>query len=442
MESLTTNQSMKTGTKKKRGCRCICWALVFLVLDIFLLVFFSIGLVLNWQTRAVYTAGTPSCVIFLVLLFYCLGSACRIKTKEDVRAAVDKVQVDLEADSEFLKTLTGLPTRFSFKALESATENFSKKLGRGGFGSVYEGTLPDGSKVAVKRLEREGHGQKEFCTEVATISRVRHLNLVCLKGFCVEGSERLLVYEFMPRGSLDAWIFHDRVSSSPLSSAVVVVLSWETRYNIALETARGLAYLHEECEERILHLDVKPQNILLDEKFHAKVSDFGLARSMNRGQSRVVTTMRGTPGYLAPEWLREEGIDSKTDVYSYGMLVLELVGGRRSEDHSQGNLENWYLPTMAFKKMKEDRVLDVVDPLLNGKLDEKACKQALLIVSLALWCIQDDVATRPKMSSVVQMLEGTVTVQKPPDPSRFMSTRDLSIVSITFADEEILTIQR
>lgn len=424
---------------------CIFFSSFFLSLDIVLLVVFTSYKATKTPPQNVWLAGIIITAIFVSVLVSFLKYAYRLKVKEDVQHVVDAAEMDMEADAEFLKTLTGLPTRFSFKELVSATDNFSKKLGRGGFGSVYEGTLPDGPKVAVKRLEREGLGQKEFCAEVATISRIRHVNLVCLKGFCAEAAERLLVYEFMPKGSLERWIFQEKISSSSLSPAAFVVLSWGIRFSIALDAARGLAYLHEECEERILHLDVKPQNILLDERFRAKVSDFGLSRSMERGQSRLVTTMRGTPGYLAPEWLSEAGIDNKTDVYSFGMVVLELVSGRRSVDQSQDNPEYWFLPAMAFKKLQEDLAMEIVDPLLHGKLDESDCKQALMMISVALWCIQEDATLRPMMSSVVQMLEGNIKVEKPPGSGHFLSTRrplDLSLVSITIADAETLSLPR
>lgn len=384
------------------------------------------------------------------MLIFFLKRAYHLNAKEDLQLAEDAAEMDMEADAEFLNALTGLPTRFSFLELQSATDNFSKELGKGGFGSVYQGTLSDGSTVAVKRLEKQGRGHKEFCAEVAIISRIRHANLICLKGFCSRGAERLLVYEFMPRGSLDRWIFHNRgesvlSSSLPSESDAFVVLNMETRFRIALETARGLAYLHEECEDTILHLDVKPQNILLDEQFRAKVSDFGLSRFMDRAQSRLVTTLRGTPGYLAPEWLLDAGIDSKTDVYSFGMVVLELVCGRRTVDQSEEDSEHRSLPAMAFKKLREDRAMDMVDPLLQAMLDENSGKQALVMVKVALWCIQAEAARRPRMSSVVQMLEGRMELMQPPAWHNFLSTRCSEkppTLPISIIDAETLTIPR
>ncbi|MCO5609125.1 hypothetical protein L7F22_063347 [Adiantum nelumboides] len=289
--------------------------------------------------------------------------------------------------------------------------------------------------------------QKEFCTEVAIISRVRHVNLVCMKGFCVEGAERLLVYEYMPRSSLDRWIFHEETQvSPPYSSSGSAILNWDIRYRIAIETARGLAYLHEECKEAILHLDVKPQNVLLDERFRAKVSDFGLSRSMDRAQSRLLTTVRGTPGYLAPEWFSGGGIDVKTDVYGYGMLVLELVSGRRSVDQAQEDIEDWSLPAMAFRKFKESKAVDMVDPLLQGKMNEPIVQErALTILQVALWCIQEDASKRPSMSSVVQMLDGHIKVTEPPVSHNFFAAKHLGsepLTSITIIDDDSIILPR
>ncbi|KAK2993363.1 hypothetical protein RJ640_007630 [Escallonia rubra] len=193
-----------------------------------------------------------------------------------------------------LVLLPDLPKRFSYEDLKSATQNFdvNKRLGGGGFGSVFGGTLSDGTRVAVKRLDRLGQGRKEFLAEVQTMGNIHHINLVKLLGFCAERLHRLLVYEYMSCGSLDKWIFH-RTSED--------ALEWTIRKKIILNIAKGLAYLHEECKSRIIHLDIKPQNILLDENFNAKLSDFGLAKLMDRDQSQVMTQMRGTLGYLAPE---------------------------------------------------------------------------------------------------------------------------------------------
>ncbi|CAN4103175.1 unnamed protein product [Withania somnifera] len=202
-------------------------------------------------------------------------------------------------------------SRFSYEDLTVMTENFSKKLGEGAFGSVFEGTTSDGTKIAVKRLQGFGNVKKSFLAEVATIGSIQHVNLIRLIGFCAEKTYRLLVYEYMANGSLDRWIFHGEQEKS---------LTWD-----------GLAYLHDDCNNKTIHLDVKPQNILLDHNFNAKVSYFGLPKLVGKDESKIVTTMRGKPGYLAPEWLNSV-ITEKVDVYSFGVVIMEIICGRKNLD--------------------------------------------------------------------------------------------------------------
>uniref|UniRef100_A0A7N2MDS0 Receptor-like serine/threonine-protein kinase n=1 Tax=Quercus lobata TaxID=97700 RepID=A0A7N2MDS0_QUELO len=192
------------------------------------------------------------------------------------------------------KAVEGSLVAFGYRDLQNATKNFSEKLGGGGFGSVFKGTLPDSTGIAVKKLESISQGEKQFRTEVSTIGTIQHVNLVRLRGFCSEGTKKLLVYDYMPNGSLDSRLFHEKNSG---------VLDWKTRYQIALGTARGLLYLHQKCRDCIIHCDIKPENILLDAELCPKVADFGLAKLVGRDFSRVLTTMRGTRGYLAPEWI-------------------------------------------------------------------------------------------------------------------------------------------
>ncbi|XVF89322.1 hypothetical protein PTKIN_Ptkin19aG0120600 [Pterospermum kingtungense] len=305
-------------------------------------------------------------------------------------------------EDNFLESLTGMPTRFTYNDLQTATNNFSVKLGHGGFGSVYRGTLPDGTQLAVKKLEGIGQGKKEFRAEVGIIGSVHHLQLVRLKGFCAEGSHRLLAYEYMANGSLDKWIFK-RNRGEPL-------LDWGTRFNIAVGTAKGLAYLHEDCDAKIVHCDIKPENVLLDDNFLAKVSDFGLAKLMTREQSHVFTTLRGTRGYLAPEWITNYAISEKSDVYSYGMLLLEIIGGRKNFD-PEASSEKSYLPSYAFKMLDEGKLRDILDSRLTIDGEDERVQTA---IKVALWCIQEDMHLRPSMTKVVQMLEGLSHVPKPP----------------------------
>ncbi|KAJ9190031.1 hypothetical protein P3X46_001268 [Hevea brasiliensis] len=257
---------------------------------------------------------------------------------------------------DFWDSLPGMPARYIFSDLCKATKNFSMKVGQGGFGSVYLGVLPNGTQLAVKKLEGIGQGKKEFRAEVSIIGSIHHVHLVKLKGFCAEGAHRLLVYEFMGKSSLDKWIFNNNKESS--------LLDWNTRFNIALGMAKGLAYLHEECEVKIVHCDIKPQNVLLDDNFTAKVSDFGLAKLMNREDSLVYTTVRGTRGYLAPEWISNSPISEKSDVYSYGIVLLEIIGGRKNYDSSESS-EKSHFPSYSFKMLEEGRLREIIDPKLD-----------------------------------------------------------------------------
>ncbi|KAF0904498.1 hypothetical protein E2562_035061 [Oryza meyeriana var. granulata] len=309
-------------------------------------------------------------------------------------------------DDGFLQTISGAPVRFTYRELQDATSNFSNKLGQGGFGSVYLGTLPDGSRIAVKKLEGIGQGKKEFRSEVTIIGSIHHIHLVKLRGFCAEGSHRLLAYEYMAKGSLDRWIFHSKEDGH--------LLDWDTRFNIALGTAKGLAYLHQDCDSKIIHCDIKPENVLLDENFLAKVSDFGLAKLMTREQSHVFTTLRGTRGYLAPEWLTNYAISEKSDVYSYGMVLLEIIGGRKSYDPAEIS-EKAHFPSFAFKKLEEGELQDIFDAKLKYNDKDGRVETA---IKVALWCIQDDFYQRPSMSKVVQMLEGVCEVPQPPISSQ------------------------
>lgn len=298
---------------------------------------------------------------------------------------------------------------FSYRELHAATRGFSDKLGHGGFGAVFQGELSDSTLVAVKRLEKPGGGEKEFRAEVCTIGNIQHVNLVRLRGFCSENSHRLLVYDFMPNGPLSMYLKRDGKN-----------LSWDVRFRIAIGTARGIAYLHEECRNCIIHCDIKPENILLDEDFSAKVSDFGLAKLIGRDFSRVLATMRGTWGYVAPEWISGVAITTKADVYSYGMTLLELLGGRRniegppSAGGGEGvGTEKWFFPPWAAREIIEGNVAAVVDERLGNIYNIAEAQRAGLV---AIWCIQDDESIRPTMGMVVKMLEGVVEVTVPPPP--------------------------
>ncbi|XP_078153334.1 G-type lectin S-receptor-like serine/threonine-protein kinase At2g19130 [Carex rostrata] len=329
----------------------------------------------------------------IVVLFYVIVVLVVMKRKRDQRIA------------RLLKDLRGTLIAFRYDDLQFVSKNFSEKLGGGAFGSVYKGYLPDSTAIAIKKLNGFHQGEKQFRAEVSTIGTIQHVNLVRLIGFCSEASHRLLVYEYMPKSSLDVQLFNCRD----------VILNWSTRYQIALGTARGLAYLHEKCRDCIIHCDIKPENILLDDNLVPKVADFGLSKLLGRDFSRVLTTMRGTIGYLAPEWITGVPITPKADVYSYGKMLFELISGHRN------NFDQWnssssgsdFFPSFSARKLIEGDVQTLLDKKLNGDAPieeiERACK-------VACWCIQDDETARPTMGQVVKILEGILEVNTPPMP--------------------------
>ncbi|KAK9156066.1 hypothetical protein Sjap_003546 [Stephania japonica] len=293
---------------------------------------------------------------------------------------------------------------FTYKDLRIASKNFSEILGSGAFGSVFKGVLPDSTLIAMKKLEGTTQGEKQFRAEVSTIGTIHHVNLVRLRGFCSEGNKRLLVYDYMENRSLNSHLFRNDESKVPLD--------WKTRYNIVLGTARGLAYLHEECRYRIIHCDIKPENILLDADFVPKVADFGLAKLLGREFSRVLTTMRGTRGYLAPEWISGVAVTAKADVYSYGMMLFEIISGRRNSQRGDGKID--YFPTWAATEIASgENVLAILDKQLEGNADTEELTRTF---RAACWCIQDDEVHRPTMGQVVQILEGFLEARPPPIP--------------------------
>ncbi|KAM3389274.1 hypothetical protein ACQJBY_011413 [Aegilops geniculata] len=328
-----------------------------------------------------YHVGVPVLVVLICVLLLFIKRAISKRMQED----------------DPFKGIPGMPTRFSYKQLKEATNNFSKKLGQGGFGPVYEGKLGT-VKIAVKCLQDIGHGKDEFMAEVITIGSIHHINLVRLVGYCSDKLHRLLVYEHMSNSSLDKWIFRKNQSDS---------LSWASRYRIILDVAKGLAYLHEECRQKIVHLDIKPGNILLDDKFNAKISDFGLAKLIDRDQSEVMTKVRGTRGYLAPEWLTST-ITEKADIYSFGVVLLEIVSRRKILDDTKPE-GSTNLINLLQEKIKIGQVLDIVE---NQNEDvELHGAEMKEVIKLAVWCLQRECTKRPAMSQVAKILEGAMDTE-------------------------------
>ncbi|GAV78043.1 Pkinase domain-containing protein/LRR_1 domain-containing protein/LRR_6 domain-containing protein, partial [Cephalotus follicularis] len=296
--------------------------------------------------------------------------------------------------------------RFSLRELQVATDSFSNKniLGRGGFGKVYKGRLADGSLVAVKRLkeERTQGGELQFQTEVEMISMAVHRNLLRLRGFCMTPTERLLVYPFMFNGSV-ASCLRERPENQP-------ALDWPIRKRIALGAARGLAYLHDHCDPKIIHRDVKAANILLDEEFEAVVGDFGLAKLMDYKDTHVTTAVRGTIGHIAPEYLSTGKSSEKTDVFGYGVMLLELITGQRAFDLARlANDDDVMLLDWVKGLLREKKLETLVDADLQGNYVDEEVEQ---LIQVALLCTQGTAVERPKMSEVVRMLEGDGLAEK------------------------------
>ncbi|XP_017979804.1 PREDICTED: G-type lectin S-receptor-like serine/threonine-protein kinase SD2-5 [Theobroma cacao] len=286
--------------------------------------------------------------------------------------------------------------KYSFEDMISATKNFNLMLGKGGFGTVSQGTLENGEKVAVKQLGSDvQQGKKEFVAEVKTVGSIHHFNLVRLMGYCAERCNRLLVYEYMCNGSLDKWIFNQSKAQA---------LTWEIRQKIIVGIAKGLEYLHHYCNKNIIHFDIKPQNILLDKDFNAKISDFGLARLFDKNQSHVSSLPRGTPGYIAPELIRGHDITAKIDVYSLGVVILEIICGRRNSD-SPGD----YLIDIVKMKVEQDRLADLVDDCNNDMQVHK--EDAVKVMKIAISCLQTNRYRRPTASKVVKFLEGSMDIE-------------------------------
>ncbi|CAK7341367.1 unnamed protein product [Dovyalis caffra] len=299
--------------------------------------------------------------------------------------------------------------QFTYLELHKATNGFSKTLGRGSSAKVYSGilSLKDVQiDIAVKVLEKSiEKGEKEFMTELKIIGRTYHKNLVRLLGFCVENSQQLLVYELMENGSL-ANLLLGEGSERP---------NWVLRAEMALEIARGLLYLHEECETQTIHCDIKPENVLIDKNYTAKLADFGLSKLLNKDQTRTDTDLRGTVGYLAPEWLRNGPVTSKVDVYSFGVMLLEILCCRRHIEPSRVEEES----------EEDDLVLSdwVISCTIAGKLETVVAHDPEVLSDfkrfermslVGLWCIHPDAMLRPSMKKVTQMLEGTLEIGTPP----------------------------
>ncbi|XP_072988306.1 G-type lectin S-receptor-like serine/threonine-protein kinase LECRK3 [Typha latifolia] len=299
---------------------------------------------------------------------------------------------------------------FTYRELEEATDGFCEEVGSGASGVVYKGQLSDDPPtiIAVKKIDKLlPETEKEFKVECQTIGQTYHKNLVRLLGFCNEGTERILVYEFMSNGSLTGFLFG---SERP---------AWHRRVQVALGVARGLLYLHEECSTQIIHCDIKPQNILLDDNLVAKISDFGLAKLLKRDQTQTNTGVRGTRGYVAPEWFRNVGITAKVDVYSFGVILLEIICCRKNVESEITDEERTILAYWVNDCFRVGNLDFVVEGDEEAMLDMRRVERFVMV---ALWCIQEEPSLRPTILKVTQMLDGAAAIPVPPDPSSYISS--------------------
>ncbi|KAJ4870047.1 receptor-like protein kinase 1 [Raphanus sativus] len=339
--------------------------------------------------------GTSAFVNFIFLALY--GRSKKAKKKPNQGGDIG-VATAVELN---LRVLT-------YRELLAATGDFMEELGRGAFGIVYKGFLKlcndSEVAVAVKKLDRVAQeNDKEFKNEVKVIGQIHHKNLVRLIGFCNEGQSRMIVYEFIPHGTLAGFLFR---RPRP---------SWENRRRIAIGIARGILYLHEECSEQIIHCDIKPQNILLDEYYNPRISDFGLAKLLMMDQTHTLTNIRGTKGYVAPEWFRNSPITSKVDVYSYGVMLLETVCCKKAVDLD----DDVILIDWAYYCFHNRRLDDLIQDDLEALDDMETVER---YVKIGIWCIQEEPRMRPNMRHITQMLEGVAQVHDPPNPFPYSST--------------------
>nr|XP_028959905.1 LEAF RUST 10 DISEASE-RESISTANCE LOCUS RECEPTOR-LIKE PROTEIN KINASE-like 2.1 isoform X2 [Malus domestica] len=354
----------------------------------------------NWKRKVIVAALSAGSGIMICVIVCCIKARKQIFKRSNDQ--------DLEA---FIRANGPLAVkRYKFLEIRKMTKSFKDKLGQGGYGDVYKGNLLDGSPVAVKVLKSSKGNGEDFINEVLSISRTSHVNVVTLLGYCFEGQKKALIYEFMPNGSLEKYVYNENAlqTSSPQ-------LEVEQLLDIVTGIARGLEYLHRGCNTRILHFDIKPHNILLDENFCPKISDFGLSKLFLKKESIMsMLDARGTIGYIAPEVFCRNfgGVSVKSDVYSYGMMVLELVEGRKNINARASHTSDVYFPDWVYKKLEAGSSLG----LPNGVTEEEN-ELARKMILVGLWCIQTKPSDRPSMSRVIEMLQGSIeALQIPPKP--------------------------
>ncbi|KAK4588167.1 hypothetical protein RGQ29_019242 [Quercus rubra] len=379
--------------------------------------------------KAIVIGVTIAASVVLVTLLYCFRRR-KARKKSDAINELNSEKSDSILNYHATSEITSVESlQFEFGTIEAATNKFSddNKIGEGGFGKVYKGVLPEGKEIAVKRFSMKSlQGLEEFKNEVVLIAKLQHKNLVRLLGCGIMGEEKLLVYEFMPNKSLDNFIFDSKRRSQ---------LDWKTYYNIISGIARGLLYLHEDSRLKIIHRDLKPSNVLLDHDMVAKISDFGMARIFSENQN-IANTKRvvGTYGYMAPEYAMEGAFSVKSDVFSFGVILLEIISGKRSSgfyltEHSQTLL------AYAWRLWCEDKVLEFVD---NFMMESCSTSEIVKCIHIGLLCVEENPQDRPTMSTVVVMLGSeSVALPEPKHPAfsvaKFMSMDEISVNDLSFS---------
>ncbi|XP_054808557.1 rust resistance kinase Lr10-like isoform X2 [Prosopis cineraria] len=366
--------------------------------------------ILVYHTLGKIVLGTPFVVALLIY-----------KWRRRHLSMYHNIEDFLQSDNNIM------PIRYSYKDIKKMTKGFKIKLGKGGYGSVFRGQLRSGRDVAVKILDKAKADNQEFINEVATLGRIHHINVVQLIGYCVEGAKRALIYEFMQNGSLDRYVFSKRDNEQSLDLHQL--------YAISIGVAHGIEYLHKGCNMQILHFDIKPHNILLDDNFIPKVSDFGLAKLYPTNDSIVpLTAIRGTIGYMAPELFYRNvgGVSYKADVYSFGKLLMDIAGRKKNLNMPIEQSSQFYFPFWVYDQLNEGNEIHIE----NATEEEMELARKMMIVGL--WCIQTKPSDRPSMNKVVEMLEGEENdLEMPQKP--YLYPQDISTVDVSNHSSSIMS---